>query len=448
MPLAPPRPRLRRPLFALLLAWGGLSASAPALAQSLQALHELARAHDARLGAARAGVDAAGHRVDQARGTQRGTVGVNASLFRSATDAPMRDNLIYNTRPTAELRATRPLFNRAVEVQVEQAERNLNAARNELEEAEQDLIVRVAEAYFNVLAARDSLETARRSQAAIAEQLASAKRNFEVGTATITDAREAQARADLARAQEIAAQNQLQTARVALEQVVGRAGADPRPLARPVKLPPGAEGEVEGWAQRVEQAPAVRRARLALEVAELETRRARAGELPTVDLVGSYGKSRNSGSAAGTFGIGTTTSTSVGVQANWPLYTGGAVPARVRETLSLSERARQDLENAQRTLAQTTRQAYYTVRSGEAQVQALEAAEASSQLALEATQTGYRVGVRINIDVLNAQTQLFTTRRDLDRARYDLLLGQLRLRQAAGVLGAADVARFEALLQR
>ena len=188
-------------------------------------------------------------------------------------------------------------------------------------------------------------------------------------------------------------------------------------------------------------------ARLALEVAELDTRLARSGEQPTLDLVGSYGKSRNTGTSAGTFGVGTTTTASVGLQFNWPVFTGGRVGARVRETVSLTERARQDLDNTRRTLAQTTRQAYFTVLSGEAQVRALEAAEASSRLALEATQVGYRVGVRVNLDVLNAQTQLYTTQTNLARARYDLLLGQLRLRQAAGTLAAADLGEIAKVLQ-
>ena len=184
-----------------------------------------------------------------------------------------------------------------------------------------------------------------------------------------------------------------------------------------------------------------------LEVAELDTRLARSGELPTLDLVGSYGKSRNSGTSAGSFGVGTTTTASLGLQFNWPVFSSGRVDARVRETISLAERARQDLDNARRTLAQTTRQAYFTVLSGEAQVRALEAAEASSRLALEATQVGYRVGVRVNIDVLNAQTQLYTTQANLAKARYDVLLGQLRLRQAAGSLGEADLADIARALQ-
>ena len=143
---------------------------------------------------------------------------------------------------------------------------------------------------------------------------------------------------------------------------------------------------------------------------------------------------------------GATTTASVGVQMVWPLFTGGAVQNRIRETLALEEKSRSDLEGARRGVAQATRVAFFGVQSGLAQVKALEAAETSTKLALEATQLGYRVGVRVNLDVLNAQTQLFTTQRDLAKARYDVLVGSLRLRQASGQLLPTDVDRVNRLL--
>ncbi len=171
-----------------------------------------------------------------------------------------------------------------------------------------------------------------------------------------------------------------------------------------------------------------------------------AGKLPTVDAVGSVGATDASGRLANS--PGTSKSVSVGVQLNWPLYTGGAVENRLKETVALEEKSRNDLEAARRAVSQATRQAFFGLQSGMAQVKALEAAEASSQLALEATQLGYRVGVRVNLDVLNAQTQLFTTQRDLARARYEVLLANLRLRQASGVLQANDLRPLNAMLMR
>ena len=190
--------------------------------------------------------------------------------------------------------------------------------------------------------------------------------------------------------------------------------------------------------------PQIRRARTNLEVATLETAKARAAESPTLDAVASVGTNRAGGNFATTPGV--TSNGSIGVQLSWPLYTGGSTQNRIKETLSLEEQARNNLEAARRAVAQATRVAYFGVQSGSAQVRALEAAEASTKLALEATQLGYRVGVRVNLDVLNAQSQLFQTQRDLARARYDVLVGTLRLRQAAGQLKPDDVRALTANL--
>jgi outer membrane protein len=221
-----------------------------------------------------------------------------------------------------------------------------------------------------------------------------------------------------------------------------------------VVLPPVQPPVVDEWVLRADaEHPTVRRATLGLEVARLETETARAGHLPTVALNGSYGKGHVSaatdlaGPSYPNFS-GTQTNASIGVTLQMPLFAGYAIQNRVKETLSLEEKSRNDLEAARRGVALGTRQAFFGVQSGQAQVKALEAAESSSQLALEATQLGYKVGVRVNLDVLNAQTQLFSTRRDLAKARYDVLVGWLRLRQAAGLLKPEDVTALNQLLAR
>jgi outer membrane protein len=423
-------------------------AAAPAGAQSLKELYEAARAYDATYLAARAQSESAEFRAAQSDALGRPSLAATASANAARTDPPNTGQVSSQTL-NAALNGRYPLFNRANGVAIEQAKKSLEVAKADLEAAEQDLVVRVAQAYFDVLGAQDTLNTTRANKAAITEQLASARRNFEVGTATITDTREAQARFDLATAQEIAAENDLRVKRIALDQLVGRTGVQPRPLAVPVALPPVAPANVEEWVTVADgQHPSVRRARTGLEVARLETEKARAGELPTVDAVASLSAGDSRGSAFTSFQRGTSTTGSVGVQMNWPLYTGGSVQNRIKETLKLEEKAEQDLSAARRGVAQGTRQAFFGVQSGQAQVKALEAAEASSKLALEATQLGFRVGVRVNLDVLNAQTQLFTTQRDLAKARYDVLVGGLRLRQASGALGAADVEAVNRLLAR
>jgi outer membrane protein len=423
----------------------GAAAAVPAHAQSLVELYEAARGYDATYLAARALADSAQYRLAQVEALQRPSASLSASAGKTRVDPPASitnptGGAISYTAASLALQGRQPLFNRANDATVEQARKSFELASADLEASEQDLIIRISQAYFDVLAALDTLGTTRTSKAAISEQLASAKRNFEVGTATITDTREAQARFDLASAQEIAAENDLVTKRIALDQLVGRSNVAPKGLAVPVALPSTQPASVQDWVQRADaEHPSVRRATLALDIAKLETDKARAGHLPTVDAVGSVSSNHTTG---------TTGTASVGVQLNLPLFAGYSIQNRVKETLVLEEKSRNDLDAARRGVAQGTRQAYFGVQSLQAQVKALEAAESSSQLALEATQLGYRVGVRVNLDVLNAQTQLYTTKRDLAKARYDVLVGGLRLRQAAGVLKPDDVASVNQLLAR
>ncbi|HEU4458085.1 MAG TPA: TolC family outer membrane protein [Methylibium sp.] len=413
-----------------------LFAAGAAPAQSLESLYDAARAYDANYLAARAQAESAIYRDEQTKALRRPNVSLAGNATRSNTDTPI--GRFNNTNTGAQVAGSQPLYNRANSATIDQSERSLAISLADLEAAEQDLIIRLAQAYFDVLGAQDTLATTRGNKAAIAEQLASAKRNFEVGTATITDTREAQARFDLATAQEIAAENDLRNKRNALDTLVGRSGVEPLALKLPAALPSVSPDRADTWVDLATNAPNVRRAQLAFEIAQLETTKARAGHLPTVALVGSVGSSHNSESTGASL-AGTTKSAQVGVQLNLPLFAGFAVQNRVKETLALEERSRNDLEAARRGVALATRQAFSSVQSGEASVRALEAAEASNKLALEAIQLGYRVGVRVNLDVLNAQSQLFATQRDLAKARYDLLVGNLRLRQAAGVLKPADV---------
>jgi outer membrane protein len=437
-------PKARLLLSPLLLA---LSLCGAVRAQGLTALYEAARAYDATYLAARAQADAAEYRAAQAKSLGLPTLTGNVRGVLRQIDLPRSDFNSNNALQT-ELNGRYPLFNKANQASMEQAERTLIASKAELEAAEQDLIIRLTQAYFDVLAARDTVALAKTNKTAILEQLASAKRNFEVGTATITDTREAQSRADLATAQEIAAENDLINRRIALAYLVGRRDVEPLPLVTPVVLPTIVPRNVEEWVTVADTLhPQVTRARIAYEVAQLEIDKAKAGELPTVDAVATVGANRAGGSSNQIL-PGTTRTGSVGVELNWPLYTGGLVQNRIKETVSLEQRSREEFENARRTVAQNTRVAFWGVQSGEALVKALEAAESSSRLSLEATQLGYRVGVRVNIDVLNAQTQLFQTQRDLFKSRYDVLVNSLRLRQASGQLTPNDLLAVNSLLAK
>lgn len=432
-----------------------LGATAGAQAQSLVQLFETAHGYDAALQSALANAQASQARAEQARAGLLPQLSLQAGVQHNSTGTSVAGS--QATRSFNVLNAgvmgSQPLYRPANRIAWDQGQRAAEAARINLTGAEQDLIVRLAQAYFDVLGAQDALSSVRALKTAVGEQLAAAKRNFEVGNATITDSREAQARFDLALAQEIATENDVRVKRLALDQLVGQSGVQPLQLAKPVVLPQPQPDDVTAWVDQAGgQHPGVVQARMALDVARMETDKARAGHKPTVDLQASVSQSRypdgNPSISVAPSSAARINNASIGVVLNWPLFAGYAIENRVKETLALQDKARADLDTVERNVAQATRAAFFGVRSGLSQVKALEAAEQSSQTALQANEIGYRVGVRINIDVLNSLTQLYQTQRDLARARYDVLVGSLRLKQAAGTLSAADLASVDALLAK
>lgn len=444
--MTPFRP-LSLPILSLAL---GAALCAPAQAQSLLELVESARTHDTAWQSARAQLDAATRKADQARAGLLPSAALTGGLTRSNVELSKPKIENTGTAQTVGINASQPLYRPANRITLEQGQRGVDVAQAQLDAATQDLLVRVSQAYFDVLAAQDTLTFVQAQKAAVSEQLAAAKRNFEVGTTTVTDSREAQARYDLVIAQEIAAENDLRVKSLALDQLVGITGTKPLPLALPVQLPSVVPDNLTTWVDTArDQQPGVRQAAIALDIARLETKKAETGHLPTVDLQAGYNVTRNLHGTITSPGVtARSNAASVGVALNLPLFAGFAVQNRVKETLALETKAEADLETARRNVAQATRAAFYGVQSGQGQVQALEAAEASSQSALDANKLGYQVGVRINIDVLNAQSQLYQTKRDLAQARYNVLLGGLKLRQAAGTLTQQDIEAVNALLAK
>ncbi|SIQ68554.1 outer membrane protein [Aromatoleum tolulyticum] len=407
-----------------------------------------ALANDARFAAARAQYEAGQERVVQGRAGLLPTIGANANTTWNDVDTHTRafGTREYNSNGYG-VQLTQPLFRWQNWIQYKQGELQTALAEVQLGQARHDLILRVSQAYFDVLNAQDALAAQSQLKKAASEQLELGKASFEVGTVTITDVHEAQSRFDLASAQEIAAQNDLDVRRQTLVQIVGK---DPSPLAglRPgLSLTRPQPDNIAEWATAAEQGSyAVQAQQLAREIAAREVERNRAGHYPTLDVVAarSHNSAGFSSSAAG--GSTRTDANTVGLQLNVPIFAGGAVSSREREAAALKLKADADLDDARRTAALAARQAYLGVTSGMAQVKALEAAQVSSTSALEANRLGYEVGVRINIDVLNAQSQLADTQRQLARARYDTILAQLRLKAAAGTLGEEDVQLIDALL--
>jgi outer membrane protein len=418
-----------------------------AQAQSLMSLYETARGYDAAYKAAQSQYTANLSKGDQAKALLLPTIGLSANVNKTEVELLAAAQTVTSQSKAATLSASQPLYRPANFATYQQGMRQLELASVQLKAAEQDLMVRLSQAYFDVLVSRESLDFVKAQKVAVAEQLAAAKRNFEVGTSTITDTREAQARYDLVLAQEIAADNDLRIKRLALNQLVGLNNIEPKSLSSKAKLSGPDAQSLEQWVQQsAEQNPSVIQSRAALEIAKLETSKAEAGHKPTLDLVAGYTPTRyKNGKGINSSQVDTNTN-SVTLSFNMPLFAGFATQNRIKETVALENKARSDLDAAERNVAQATRSAFFGLQSGLGQVNALQAAEASSQSALDANKLGYQVGVRINIDVLNSQSQLFQTKRDLAKARYDVLLGQLKLRQAAGTLTEADLASINALL--
>ena len=422
-----------------------------AFAADLMSVYRDAQGYDAQFASARAALEAGREKLPQGRAGLLPTVGLGAQTVWNETETRLRrggvpaSNSDYNTNGWS-VNLTQPLFRWQNWVAYNQSELAVALAEAQYDAARMDLIVRTAQAYFDVLLAQDVLATAQAQKTATAEQLEAAKRNFEVGTTTVTDTHEAQARYDLIVAQELAAQNDLTVKQNALQTLVGKDVPGLKRLRAGVELMPPQPADLGKWVTQAESDSAVvRQAQAAYQIAEREVERQRAGHLPTVDLVAtrSYGAQGYSSSIGAGVENDTTT---IGVQLSVPLFAGGYTQSKSREAIALKDKAQADLDNARRSASLGARQAYLGVTSGLAQVRAYEAALTSSQSALDSNKLGYEVGVRINIDVLNAQSQLYDTRQKLAKARLDTVLATLRLKAAAGTLDDKDLGAVNALL--
>lgn len=421
-------------------------------AADLLSVYRDAVAHDAQFGAARAALDAGREKAPQGRAGLLPTIGLGASTSWNETESTRRVNgataipVNYNSNGWT-VTLTQPLFRWQNWVAYNQAEISVAISEAQFGAARMDLILRAAQAYFDVLLAQDALATAQAQKTATAEQLESAKRNFEVGTATITDSHEAQSRFDLIAAQEIAAQNDLLVKGHVLQMLIGKHPEALKRLRKGVTMAPPQPADINQWVEMAETGAAtVRIAQASLEIAQREIEKQRAGHYPTIDLVATHGNSAQSYNSTVGSGIDAKSST-IGLQLSIPLFAGGAVASKDREALALKEKAAADLDHTRRSAALAARQAYLGVTSGLSQVRAYEAALVSSQSALDSNKLGYDVGVRINIDVLNAQTQLYDTTQKLAKARLDTLAALLKLKVAAGLLDDEDVSAINTMLE-
>jgi outer membrane protein len=439
---------MRRTQLATLVAGALLTMNAQAL-DLMEALNA-AQAYDSQFMSARATREASAEKLPQGRSGLLPSVALTGSISKNDSEITSANPLFARTgisRPqNLQIQLKQPIFNLASFDLFSQGKLQTAIGDVQFEQAKMDLLLRVSQAYFDVLAAQDAISFIQAQKTAITEQLASAKRNFEVGTATITDTHEAQARYDLTLAQEIAAMNDLEVKRNALAVVIGKTPGELNQLSPGIKLVTPEPANVDKWVENAATGNVgVVVQKLAVDIAKLEISRNRAGHFPSLDAIASRTESK------GTSAIdpnGTSNINSVGLQLTIPLFSGFAVTSKVREAIALENKASADLDTAKRNASQAARTAYLGVQSGLSQVKALEAAEVSSNSALESNKLGYEVGVRINIDVLNAQQQLYSTRRDLAKARYDTLINSLKLKAATGSLTESDIAQINSLLSK
>ncbi len=428
--------------------------ASPANATDLIQLYSEAQGRDALIASARSAYLANIEALPQARAALLPQVTARWGSVNTHYGSSNISNTFGSTGYSLAL--TQPIFHWDSWQSYQQGKLTVASAEASFAQAQQDLILRVATAYFDVLAAQDDLALAGTHKQAIAEQLASAKRNFEVGNATIVDTNEAQASFDLATAQEIAAQNTLDVRRAAFARIVGHPVGSLATLRAGSTLPSPEPNNVADWVAQAEQANyGVQLQALTLETARRETSKAKSGYMPSIDLVaaGAHSNTGNANSlltsamsSPSSQGTGPSSAGQIGIQISIPIFSGGSVQSKLRQTLALEDKAQSDLDDARRLAILNARQSYLGVSSGLAQVKALEAAEQSAQSSVASNKLGYQVGIRINADVLNAEDKLFTTRRDLSKARYSTLLSSLQLKASAATLVDTDLQLLNALL--
>lgn len=411
---------------------------------SLLDLYHQAVTHDPTLASALSANQAAQEIIEQGKALYRPTVNFNAEANAVKTDIRYLNSSAVPGQSNFEtykagIEASQPIYRKQNLVQMDQTLTQVSQADKQLHLSKQDLILRTTQSYFDVLIAQDKIDLIGAQKTAILSQLEQAKANFDVGTATITDVNEAQARYDLIVAQEIAAVNEYQIAQRSVQAITGEL---PQKLATVrADIQPNALAQgMDKWLEVTEQNNLnIQIQQDALKFSDQEIDRSKAGHLPTLDAVASVSESYATGSAS-VFSTGNDLKTgTIGLQLQIPLYQGGATSSKIRQAVLNKQKAQDDVEIARRQAALETQRAYLNLSTTIAQIKALEQALISSQSQVDSTKLGYEVGVRTSVDVLNAEQQLFSAKRDLLQARYNYLVNIIRLKSASGVLAEADL---------
>ena len=419
--------------------------AAPAAATDLVEVYEQAREYDATLQAAMFDLESARQRLPLARSAFRPQAGLTGDIGFTDFDAEDPDSSDSYVDSQLGLQLTQNLFNRQNGGLVDQARLGVRAAEASFGAASQELVLRVATAYFDVLRAEANVEFSQSELESIARQRDQAERRFDVGLIPITDVRTAQAQYDLAVAQEIGATNQYATAVEALRVISGIEGGDElAQLAPDLPLDRPDPADIDAWVQlaKDQNLPLVI-ARLTAESAQTQIAVERGQRLPTLDLVlgGALAASDQELRAD------QIRTAEIGLRATVPLYTGGRIQAQIAQAKADYQASNQDLISQERSAVQQARDGYRGVLASIAQVQALRQALDSTRQSADAVEAGFRAGTRTSVDVLRALRDVFRARSDYANARYDYLLNSFRLKSAAGTLDEADLAAVNRFLQ-
>lgn len=436
-----------------------------ASANELLNVYELAVQNDTEIAAARYARDAALQAHPQARAALLPSLSASYSYEKGTSEGSSSQESVTgdgqpitltrefdtdDTNRSLGVTLSQSLFDWSAILRLKQASDQVAIAETTYQAAAQNLRLRAAEAYFNFLSANDDLRYSEAESKAVARQLEQAQRRFDVGLSAITDVQEAQARYDLTVAQVLIAEQALASAREALLEITGQAEASLVTLRDNIPLVGPEPADVNVWLNAaLGNNLDLLVAQITAEVASKDVRIARSGHLPTVDLIGRYTNSDNEAIEQSNL-VGSSnsevTGESIGVNVTWPIFSGGLVRSQTVQAQSVEEQRLAELEGSRRSVTRQTRDAYLGVLSGASQVKAFKQAVISNQTALDASETGLEVGTRTAVDVLNAQSLLYSAQRDFARARYDYLLSVLRLKLAAGNLDRDDLAEIDALL--
>ncbi|NLY58394.1 MAG: TolC family outer membrane protein [Gammaproteobacteria bacterium] len=434
-----------RPLY-LAVVLAGLSG--PVLAQSdLMTIYQEALLNSADLAAAEADALARQEVLPQARSLLLPNIGLGAGLAREYIDVDGAGSDDYSTH-YYQASLTQPLFRADRWFNYQAAKAQSEQAQVEFSAIQQQLILDVAQAYFNVLRASDNLATARAEEAAFERQLEQARERFEVGLAARTDVLEALAGFDAARATRITAATNLDVSYQALTRLTNRDHPELLGMSHELPILAPTPVDMQQWVDTAAaQNLSLQAFRLAIDSASEALRSSKSGYAPAVDAFVRYSDNHGGARMAGNTGRGDTELTQIGVEMTLPLFTGGGTSSRIRESTFRLSQAEQASEAELRRVVERTRNLFRTVTSSVEEVDARRQTIISSKAALDATQTGYEVGTRNVVDVLDAQRNLYRAVRDYNDARYNYIIDNLSLKQAAGTLSPQDLEDLSAWLK-